>query len=259
MKAAKGGKEKTIKRRSPFSISAMRALHPLLAGVDRENITFDRSDRPDTRVIVRGPDGRELAPEEVVTLLAGKDRSLMRKWIPDNKRATGLFVQDMAVDLRRLFCVSLNQFEPEITKETEDKLRQAGWVQGKTAFGDCLTAPADIRDLLIPAIANALLNWHITSNQSRTFSLMETLAVAVSTNANQIAGSIRARLSEENDNRAVPVIEEDLEGVDTYVTLSASGYIPTISEKTDALESARNKLTDWMTSFDYETRFTRNS
>ena len=29
MKAAKGGKERTLKRRSPFSISAMRLLHPL--------------------------------------------------------------------------------------------------------------------------------------------------------------------------------------------------------------------------------------
>ena len=36
-----------LKRRSPLSISAMRPLHPLLAGVEKENITFDRSDRPD--------------------------------------------------------------------------------------------------------------------------------------------------------------------------------------------------------------------
>lgn len=252
MKAAKGGKEKTLKRRSPFSVSAMRALHPLLAGVDRENITFDRSDRPDTQVIVRGPDGTELTPEDVTGLLAGKDRSLMRKWIPDNKRATGLFVQDTAVDLRRLFSVSLSRYEPEITRDTEDRLRQAGWVEGRTVFGDCLTAPADTRKRLIPAIANALLNWRITSNQSRTFSLMETLAVAVSTSANRIAGSIRGRLSEENDHRAVPVIEEDLEGVDTFVTLSAGGYVPTRSETKEAMESARQQLTDRMAAFDYE-------
>lgn len=252
MKAAKGGKEKTIKRRSPFSISAMRALHPLLAGVDRENITFDRSDRSNSKVIVRGPDGKELTPDEVIALLVEKDRSLVRKWIPDNKRATGLFVQDTAVDLRRLFCVSLSRYEPEITRETEDKLRPAGWVEGKNVFGDCLIAPVEIRDMLMYAIASALLNWRITSNQSRTFSLMETLAVAVSTNANQIAGSIRGKLSEENDNRAVPVIEEDLEGVNTYVTLSAGGYVPTASEKRDALESARKKLIYLINAFDYE-------
>src|SRR5699024_330426 len=40
MKAAKGGKERTLKRRSPFSISAMRPLHPLLGGRFTENATF---------------------------------------------------------------------------------------------------------------------------------------------------------------------------------------------------------------------------
>lgn len=41
--------------------------------------------------------------------------NLYRKWIPDNTRATGLFVYDVAIDLRRLFCVPTNQLEPEIT------------------------------------------------------------------------------------------------------------------------------------------------
>ena len=252
MKASKGGKEKTIKRRSPFSISAMRALHPLLAGVDKENITFDRGDRADNHVIVRDAKGNELSREDIVTLLEEKDRSLIRKWIPDNKRATGLFVQDIAIDLRRLFCVTLSQFEPEITKETETGLKEKGWIESKNIFGACLVAPLKTRDKLIPAIAKAALNWRITSNQSRTFSLMETLAVAVSTNANKIAGSIRAKLSEENDKKAIPLIEEDLTGVETFVTLSAGGYILTKSEEADALESAEKNLIDRMKSFDYE-------
>lgn len=46
MRTPKGGKEKAVKRRSPFSISAMTPLHPLLASVPKENISFDRSDRP---------------------------------------------------------------------------------------------------------------------------------------------------------------------------------------------------------------------
>ena len=33
-------KEKTLKRRSPLSISAMRALHPLLAGLEKEAASF---------------------------------------------------------------------------------------------------------------------------------------------------------------------------------------------------------------------------
>ena len=252
MKAAKGGKEKTIKRRSPLSISAMRALHPLLAGVYRENITFDRSDRPNTNVIVRDPDNNILSKEEVLAMIEGKDRSLTRKWIPENKRATGLFIQDTAIDLRRLFCVALNQYEPEITNEMENRLKKNGWIESENIFGKCLVAPKLVRQKLIPAIAKAIINWRITSNQSRTFSLMETLAVSVSEDANKIAGSIRAKLSEEDDKKAIPIIEENMNGVDIFVGLAAGGYFITTSESADAMENAQKLLTDKMLEFDYE-------
>lgn len=252
MKAAKGGKERTIKRRSPLSISAMRGLHPLLSGIDRENASFDRSDRPNNKVIVRNENGEELNDAEIVSLLEGKDRSISRKWIPDQRRATGLFVQDIAIDLRRLFCVNLNAFEPEITEETEQLLRNEGWEEKENVFGKCLVTPKEVRDKLIPALVNAIINWAITSNQSRTFSLMETLAVAVSDNANKIAGSIRAKLSTEDENKAIPIIEEDLSGVETFVTLSAAGYILTKKESADALEKAEQALIDKMMAFDYE-------
>ncbi len=71
MKAGKGGKERTIKRRSPLSISAMRGLHPLLAGVPRENISFDRSDRPNNEVIVRNEKGEALNDKEVICTITG--------------------------------------------------------------------------------------------------------------------------------------------------------------------------------------------
>lgn len=252
MKAEKGGKGRTIKRRSPLSISSMRGLHPLLAGIDSENVSFDRSDRPNNEVIVRDEKNNTLNEEEISALLEGKDRSLSRKWIPNNSRATGLFVQDMAIDLRRLFCVLLNKLEPEITEETEAKLREAGWEETKTIFGTCLLAPKEIREKLIPALAHAIINWTITSNQSRTFSLMETLAVSISDNANKIAGSIRAKLKEEEDNKAEPIIEEDMKGVKSFVTLSAGGYIRTKRESVDALDKAEQALIDKMLTFDYE-------
>lgn len=252
MKAAKGGKERTIKRRSPLSISAMRGLHPLLSGIDRENASFDRSDRPNNNVIVRDENGTEMNDSEIVALLEGKDRSLSRKWIPDQKRATGLFVQDMAIDLRRLFCVSLNTFEPEITGETETLLREQGWIESENVFGKCLVAPKNVREKLIPAIANSIINWSITSNQSRTFSLMETLAVSISDNANKIAGSIRAKLSGEEENKAIPIIEEDIKGVDTFVTLPAAGYVLTQKESVDALENAEKLLIAKIESFNFE-------
>ncbi len=252
MKASKGGNEKTVKRRSPLSISAMRGLHPLLASVDSENISFDRSDRPNNQVIVRNEEGEALSAEQIETLLTGKDRSLSRKWIPDNRRAGGLFVQDIAIDLRRLFCILLNPFEPEISLEIEASLREAGWNESKNIFGPCLVAPLAVREKLIPALAEAIIEWSITSNQARTFSLMETLAVTISDNANKIAASIRAKLSEEEENKAYPIVEEELDGVSTYVSLAAGGYIRTKSETYDALEKAKQKLIDLMSSFNYE-------
>ncbi len=252
MKAAKGGKDRTLKRRSPLSISAMRGLHPLLAGLDNDNASFDRSDRPNNVVIVRDEKGNQLSDEEIVQLLEGKDRSLSRKWIPNQSRASGLFVSDIAIDLRRLFCVSLNSFEPEMSDETIDKLKDEGWIVSKNVFGDCLVAPKETREKWAKALAKAIVNWKITSNQSRTFSLMDTLAIAISDNANLIAGSIRAKLSEEDSGKAQPIIEENMDGVKTFVSLQAAGYVPTKSETVDALQRAEQELYDRIIAFGYE-------
>lgn len=252
MKAAKGGKDRTLKRRSPLSISAMRGLHPLLAGVDRDNASFDRSDRPNNQVIVRGTDGKELSKDEIVAFLEGKDRSLSRKWIPNQSRASGLFVSDIAIDLRRLFTVSLNSFEPEMSDDTIDKLKSEGWIESKNVFGECLVAPKAIREEWAKALAKAIVNWKITSNQSRTFSLMDTLALSISDNANLIAGSIRAKLSEEDSNKAQPIIDESLNNVKTFITLQAGGYIQTKGEKADALELAEKELIDQIMAYNYE-------
>lgn len=252
MKAAKGGKERTLKRRSPLSISAMRALHPLLAGMDSENATFDRSERPNNKVIVRDEKGNELSEDQIVTFLEGKDRSLSRKWIPNNSRATGLFVFDIAIDLRRLFTVSLNSFEPEMADTTIQKLKDEGWIESKNVFGPCLVAPKSLRDEWIKGLAHAIINWRITSNQSRTFSLMDTLAIAISENANLVAGSIRAKLSEEDSRKADPIIDEKLAGVETFISLQAGGYILTKGETADALDRAEQALIDKMMAFDYE-------
>lgn len=250
MHASKGGNERTLKRRSPLSISAMRALHPKLAGTTTENMTFDRSDRPNNNIVVR-QEGKILSTEEVQELLAGKDKSLTRKWLNPANRATGLFVQDIAIDLRRLFCVSLNPLEPEITADVETQLRNNDWVESENVFGKCLVAPKSIREKWIPAIVDAILDWKITSNQSRTFSLMETLAVTVSGNANKVASSIRAKLVGDGE-KVMPIIEEGLGGVETFVTLPAAGYVLTTNESGTALEDARKYLIEQLEAFHYE-------
>lgn len=252
MRTPKGGKEKAVKRRSPLSISAMTPLHPLLSGLPKENISFDRSDRPNAhKVVVRDANGNVLTDEQVCNFLDGNDRSLYRKWIPDNNRATGLFVYDVAIDLRRLFCVSTNQFEPEITADMVESLKSDGWIVVNTAFGECLLMPKEQREQLVPAIADALLDWQITSNQARTFSLMETLAVAVSDNANTLAAAIRAKLIDESKQKARPIIDENA-GAKTFIALPCANYIVTETESADALVRARQELIDRMMAFDYE-------
>lgn len=263
MKASKGGGERTLKRRSPLSISAMRALHPLLAGLDSnggEAGSFDRSDRPNNTVIIRDDKGKILSEEEIDMVLKAEgntDRSLGRKWLNPAERATGLFVFDIAIDLRRLFSVSINQLEPEMADSTIAKLREQGWVESKNVFGPCLVAPKETRDQWIPGLAKAIINWRITSNQSRTFSLMDTLAIAISDNANLIAGSIRAKLSEEDSRKADPIIDNSIERVETFVTLQAGGFLHTKSETVDALEKAEQKLVELMRDFDYEHQLTK--
>ena len=254
MRTPKGGKEKAVKRRSPLSISAMTPLHPLLASLPKENISFDRSDRPNAhKVVVRDANGNVLSDEQVCDFLDGNDRSLYRKWIPDNNRATGLFVYDIAIDLRRLFCVSTNQFEPEITADMVESLKSDGWIVVNTAFGECLLMPKEQREQLVPAIADALLDWQITSNQARTFSLMETLAVAISDNANTLAAAIRAKLIDDNESKpkARPIIDENA-GAKTFIALPCANYIVTETESADALVRARQELIDRMMAFDYE-------
>lgn len=254
MKAATG--EITVKRRSPLSISALRPLHPLLGTLSKENLTFDRSDKPDQHPVrVRDSQGNLLTEDQIVEFLALNKRTLSRRaWIADQTRSSGLFVYDVAIDFRTLFCVSLNQHEPELHADIIDKLRQADWKESHNVFGKCLLCPKTRREEIIDALAHGLLSWRITSNQSRTFSLMETLAVAISDNANKIAAAIRAKLSEESSQpRAIPVIDDTV-GADLFVTLPCEGYIFGVSGAANALEQAEEKLRSLLGAYDYETQ-----
>ncbi len=258
MKAESGSM--TVKRRSPLSISAMRPLHPLLGGIENptENLTFDRTSHPDHHTVKvfwldNKKRGDELTKEELNEWLTTNNRSLPnRAFIQDQTRASGLFVYDVAIDLRTLFCISTNKLEPELFPEIEVKLRTAGWIDGKNIFGNCLICPKEKREEIIPALANALVNWRITSNQARTFSLMETVALAISDNANQIAYAIRGDLREDTERlQAVPRIDETVKA-DLFITPVASSYVIGSVGSADALDKAEQKLIELMEAFDYE-------
>lgn len=252
----------TVKRRSPLSISAMRPLHPLLGGIEREteNITFDRTSHPEHHKVnvywlENNKRGNKLSDEELDNWLTENKRNLPnRAFIQDLTRASGLFIYDIAIDLRTLFCVSTNKLEPELFPTIEQKLREEGWQEGQNVFGKCLVAPQELRNKIIPALAHALINWRITSNQARTFSLMETVAVAISDNANQIAYAIRGDLRDDTERmQAVPRIDETAKA-DLFITPIASSYIAGSVGSADALEKAKQKLIDLMNAFEYESQ-----
>ncbi len=250
----------TVKRRSPLSISAMRPLHPLLGGIEypTENLTFDRTSYSEHHTVsVFWADGKNRGPkltdEELANWLTTNKRNLPNRiFIQDQTRASGLFVYDVAIDLRTLFCVSTNKLEPELFPAIEAKLKAHGWIEGKNVFGNCLICPKEKREEIIRALAHALINWRITSNQARTFSLMETVAIAISDNANQIAYAIRGDLRADTErSQAAPKLDENTKA-DLFITPIAAGYVTGSAGSADALDRAEQKLIELMQAFDYE-------
>lgn len=249
---------KVIKRRSPLSISAMRPLHPFLAGTDKEKaMTFDRTNDANSTVVLLDEHGRKMSFDDMIKLLEENQQSLRKAKYIDSRnqvRAYGLFVYDVAIDLRRLFAVSNESADPEITSETREDLKKLGWLEKSNAFGKTLVAPKEKRDKAIPALAEALLEWMITSNQARTFSLMPTLAVALGDRANAVAAALRTQLTVDGysgRDTAIPVLDDRL-GASLFITPNAEGYIPGASGDPAALDNARQWLIDRMMAYDYE-------
>ena len=233
----------TIKRRSPLSISAMRPLHPSLANLtDKENGTFDRSDRPqDHKVKIRNPKGEVMSEEDVAQWLQENDRTIpLRNWLDLGPRASGLFVFDIAIDLDRIFRISTNPYDPELSPEMLEKLRELNWSEEE----EYIIVPQDRQQEMIDALANAIVNWRITSNQSRTFSPQGILALAMSKNANRIVNAIRADLKDtlpDERKAAEPVIDK-IEGVELFVSLAARGYIQNAPGSATAMDDAEQAI-----------------
>lgn len=251
MRAKSGGGD-TVKRRSPLSISAMRPLHPLLAGLARETASYDRSDDPERHSVrVVNDNGEEVPEEQVQEFLESNDRTLpRRKWIPEDQvgpRAHGLYIFDVAIDLDRLFTVSTNQHEPELTEEKIEELKGDGWTL--TENGEHLVCPTDRQKEIVEALAHGLTHWRVTSNQSRTYSPQPTLALAMGNDANRVTAAIRADLTDErrDQDSAVPVIDS-VDGVKLYVMPTCKSHVPGVAASPDALDRAQQDITEALTS-----------
>jgi hypothetical protein len=253
MRAGKGAAP--VKRRSPMSISAMRPLHPSLASLASESVTFDRSDESEQHIArVVDEKGAELARETVAAFLAESGRNLpMRLWIPEDKvggRATGLFIFDAAIDLTSLFSVSLYDYEPEITPDIRTKLDDHGWTL--SGDGKRLICPSARRDAIAGALAEGLIEWRITSNQSRTLSLQNTLAVAIGENANAVGTAIRADLTEASEGQKAEAVIDDSAGASVYTAKTALGWVRGATASADALEAAKADLKGRILAHNYE-------
>ncbi|ANQ52933.2 CRISPR-associated protein Cas7 (plasmid) [Flammeovirga sp. MY04] len=224
-------KSSNIKRRSPLSISAMRPIHPLLAGVNETTGTFDRRDRNNNVVVFK--EGDNILDEEAVDQLLEEfsSRSFTSKFLQEQRSATGIFIFDVAIDLNRLFSVKFSKIDSELTEEVKDKLLEQGWEQKD----DQLILPKEKREMLIPHIVDGILNWRITSNQSRNFSMMEILAVATSTNVHEVSGAIRAELDQEE--HAQLILSDD-----AFITESAAAYSNSFNASPTAINDAKSKI-----------------
>jgi hypothetical protein len=80
---------------------------------------------------------------------------------------------------------------------------------------------------------------------------METLAVAISNNANQIAYAIRAELDEELEKRARPVIDETAQAK-IFLTPSISAFIKGLSGNVQALDEAAAYLNEQLLAFSFD-------
>lgn len=253
----KGGRP--VRRRAPISVSAFRPLHPTLASVDTEEaLTFDRRDSNPTtnRVVVSDPKGNPVSDEDLAEFLDSNNQTLRRlNYLAPQKRAYGLFVYDVAVDLRRLFSVSTADEDPELDPDTIGSLKESGWVEAENA----LVAPAEERERIIPALAYALLHWTITSNQARTFSPMPPLAVALADRADKIAVAIRADLGERAGLRTpTATVQFDAVGEGSlFVTPVARGVLPASESETftadiDAMDKAQAEIEKRLRAYSYE-------
>lgn len=249
---AKGGRP--VRRRAPLSISALRPIHPTLAGIYTEEVlTFDRrdGDPAKNRVIVHDPQGNEVSKEDLDRFLSDNNQTLRAlNFLAPQKRAYGLYVYDVAVDLRRLFAVSTADQDPELDPSTIETLKGAGWIEA----GHSLVAPAAERERIIPALAYALLHWAITSNQARTFSPMPPLAVALADRADKIAVAIRADLDPEAgvSRPSATVVLDSVGDRSLFVTPVARGVLRGVEADPDAMDKAQAEIERRLRDYDYE-------
>jgi hypothetical protein len=234
------------KRRSPLSISAMTPLHPNLTSYYEETVTHDRSQEYNDEMILRKGNNEEWKDNEIEEFLQEKNKTISKnKWIGYETRANGLFSVDIAIDLEKLFTIPIVSFDRQISKKTEDKLREDGWESVTIKNIEHLQLPSEKIYAYADAIAESLINWLIKSNQSRTYSPMPVISTAISNISYKPSYAIKADTIRINGSAsAKPVIDEEIEGVSLYTTPIASEYFfnDEVTINSNAIENAKKDI-----------------
>jgi hypothetical protein len=252
----KGGKDEesvdssdknSYKRRSPFSISAMTAVHPLLASLVNESLmTFDRTTISDDKIVVRDKESKkELTSEEISLFLEKCNHKISKRNLISGKdRSNGFFTVDIAIDLRKLFRIPILMNDPEISIEIINKLKSNGWIAKENKMGMYLELPKEYHQKVAEAVAWSLINWRITSNQSRTFDLMPVLSVAISDNANEISNVIRGELNVDDGKYKAKLVVDNNEYPNTkvYSQRLLGGYVSNVTTSVTAINDAVNHI-----------------
>lgn len=241
----------SYKHRSPLSISPMIPLHPFLSGLNEESIiTFDRSESNVEKIRVREKVSNEnynfLDEDQIKEFMAKNNATISKRKLAGGaeKRANGLYSFDLAIDLRKLFRVSLAINDKEMSDETIEKLIDVGWIEKETNTGKVLQLPEQFHEDYAESIADAIINWQITSNQSRTYDAMPVVAIAVSTNANEIPNAIMGEVVE-GERKANLVIDDEYPNTNVFAMPLLRSFSPNgVETSKTALEDAKNEIRD---------------
>lgn len=234
-----------LKRRSPLSISAMTPVHPLLASLIHEkNMTFDRTEtKSDDEFVVRDKNKNIMSEDDLKSFLEKSNSDLTkRKFIDGKDRANGFFDVDVAIDLEKLFRIPLLLNDIEIDETIEKKLRESNWVEVEIDGIKYLELPKDEHDKVADAIAWGIINWQITSNQSRTFDTMPVLSVAISNRPDEISSAIRGEISEDNENKADLVVDTNYPNTKIFSTKLLNGYVSGVETSYTAIDDAVSEI-----------------
>lgn len=218
----------SYKRRSPLSISLMNPLHPKLVSMNKELVTFNRNgifndDLTIRKVKKNGKKEKTVEKwenDEIDEILKEKNELISKnKFIGPQTLVSGLFIVNMVIDIESLFTVPITLSDKQIPSEKEKELIDEGWEVIKFRGGKHIKLPINKIEEYTNALVDGLINWRISSNQSRTYDPMPIISIAVSDVGHENGYAIRSKLVQENGKiSAKPVIEEGNENTKVYTT-----------------------------------------